>query len=406
MERRVYTVSELTAYMQGRIENDPVLQGLWLEGEISNFTHHSSGHMYFTLKDAGARLRCVMFRSSNMRLGFHPGDGMAVLARGSITIYPKNGEYQLYVDALEPSGIGSLFLAFEQLKTKLESEGLFDKARKREIPVMPGCVALITSPTGAAVRDMIKVLRRRRNDLDIILIPAQVQGDEAPGSIIRSLALLQRLPQVEVAIVGRGGGSIEELWAFNDEQVARSIASSPVPVISAVGHETDFTIADFVADLRAPTPSAAAEMATEDGTHFCQMFNTLVRRMNLAVTRTITAHRKHLDRLGASPALVRPQKRLALYRQEVDALGARLARSAQEGVSAWRHRLAAATGRLHALSPLSTLSRGYSISTTQQGAVVRRASQLSPGQRIHVQLHEGRLGCLVERVEEGESNES
>lgn len=405
MERRVYTVSELTAYLQGRIESDPVLQGLWLEGEISNFTHHSSGHMYFTLKDGGARLRCVMFRSSNARLRFRPHDGMAVTARGSVTVYPKNGDYQLYVDAMEPSGMGSLFVAFEQLKARLESEGLFDQGRKKPIPPMPSCVAVVTSPTGAAVRDIVKVLRRRRGDLDILLIPAQVQGDEAPAGIIRSLALVRRLPRVDVVIVGRGGGSIEELWAFNDEGVARAIAACPVPVISAVGHETDFTIADFVADLRAPTPSAAAEMATADGAHFCQLFNTMVRRMSTSLRQTISTHRKHLARLSGSPALTRPAKRLSLHRQEVDALAARLARSMHEGTALRRHRLAASAGRLQALSPLSTLSRGYSICTTGQGILVRKASQVAPGGRVNVLLHQGSLDCLVERVEEGEKHE-
>lgn len=400
MERRVFSISELTGYLQARLEGDPVLQGVWVEGEISNFTHHSSGHMYFTLKDSGARLRSVMFRGSNTRLRFRPTEGMAVMAYGSITLYPKNGDYQLYVDAMEPAGMGSLFVAFEQLKERLGREGLFDTASKRPIPAMPRNIALITSPTGAAVRDMIKVLRRRRRDIDILVIPAQVQGEEAPSSLIRAIGQLELL-EIDVAIVGRGGGSIEELWAFNDEGVARAIAASPVPIISAVGHETDFTIADMAADLRAPTPSAGAELATADGAQFCRTLDGLAHRMGLALRRTIASHRRHLLSLSASVALQRPDRRLALRRQELDGLNIRLERAMRATLTQKRHNLGAAAGRLDALSPLSTLNRGYSICTGPEGRVIRRADEAPLGTRVIVRLAAGHLGCVVDETSGG-----
>lgn len=396
MERRVFTVSELTLYLQARLEGDPVLQGMWVEGEISNFTHHSSGHMYFTLKDNEARIRCVMFRGQNSRLRFKPGDGMSVMAHGAITVYVRNGDYQLYVDVLEPSGLGSLFLAFEQLKQRLEREGLFDPGRKRPLPAMPGTVALITSPTGAAVRDMIKVLRRRRRDLHILIIPARVQGDDAPSSLVSAIQTLNSLPEVDVAIVGRGGGSIEELWAFNDEGVARAIAKSPVPVISAVGHETDFTVADFVADLRAPTPSAAAELATADGAQYCRALDSLSGRMAVALKRSLAQRRQNLERLTTAPGFSRIDRRLALRRQETDLLFDRLQRAMCTTVTHRRHQLGGLTGRLDALSPLATLSRGYSVCLAEDGRVIRRASQAGRGDRVSVLLSSGRLECRVE----------
>lgn len=405
MERRVFTVSELTLYLQARLEGDPALQGMWVEGEVSNFTHHSSGHMYFTLKDSEARIRCVMFRGQNVRLRFRPGDGMSVMAHGAITVYARNGDYQLYVDAMEPSGLGSLFLAFEQLKQKLEHEGLFDPGRKRPIPVMPSTVALITSPTGAAVRDMIKVLRRRRRDLHILIIPARVQGDDAPPSIVSAIQTLKRLSRVDVAIVGRGGGSIEELWAFNDERVARAIAGSPVPVISAVGHETDFTIADFVADLRAPTPSAAAELATADGTQYCRALDSLSNRMAAALKRSLALRRQQIERLMATPAFSRIDRRLALRRQEADLLFDRLQRAMCTTVTHRRHQLAGLMGRLDALSPLATLSRGYSVCLAEDGRVIRKASQAGQGDRVSVVLSSGRLECRVEGSVEEDADE-
>ena len=280
-----YSVTELTRYLASLITGDPVLQGVWVRGEISNFTRHTSGHMYFTLKDDAARIRAVMFRGQNRTLRFTPENGMLVLAFGSVGVYERNGDYQIYVEMLEPVGQGSLNLAFEQLKEKLGKEGLFAPERKRPLPRLPQKVALITSPTGAAVRDLINILRRRRPNLDILLIPALVQGEEAPESLVAALGTAGQISDLDLVIIGRGGGSLEELWAFNDERVARAIAASSHPVISAVGHETDFTIADFVADLRAPTPSAAAELAVPDQNELTRDVLALRERLSRAARR-------------------------------------------------------------------------------------------------------------------------
>jgi len=374
-----------------------------VEGELSNFMHHSSGHMYFTLKDSAARLKCVMFKGHNFRLRFRPADGMAVLAHGSITIYPRSGEYQLYIDAMEPSGLGSLFLAYEQLKEKLTAEGLFDNSRKRPIPEMPRKVALITSPTGAAVRDMIKVLRRRRSDLDIIILPAQVQGEGAAESLARAVRLLGRVG-ADSAIIGRGGGSIEELWAFNEEVVVREVARAAIPIISAVGHETDFTLTDLAADLRAATPSAAAELITADGAQFCRHLAELGNRMTRTLNKQIAQLRREVRRLTESAALSRPDRFLGSRRQEIDRLSERMSRAMLTGIEHKKRQFGGTIGRLEALSPLGTLRRGYSICLDKQDQLVREASQVHRGDSVSVVLVSGRLACLVEDVEEVQGN--
>ncbi|MGO4375308.1 exodeoxyribonuclease VII large subunit, partial [Paenibacillus sp. MCAF20] len=258
---RVYSVKELNRYIRMKMDSDTLLSDVWLRGEISNFTHHSSGHMYFTLKDSDSRLKSVMFASHNQRLPFIPREGSKVLARGNVSVYERDGNYQFYVTAMQPDGIGSLYLAYEQLKAKLEGEGLFAESRKRALPFLPRAIGVITSPTGAAVRDIITTLERRFPSIPVYIYPVLVQGTQAAPSIVKAIEAMNRFGETDVLIIGRGGGSLEELWAFNEESVARSIASSRIPVISAVGHETDFTIADFVADLRAATPTAAAELA-------------------------------------------------------------------------------------------------------------------------------------------------
>jgi exodeoxyribonuclease VII large subunit len=403
LPRQIISVGELTIYLQSKLENDPVLQGIWVEGELSNFTHHSSGHMYFTLKDSTGRLKCVMFKGHNFRLRFRPADGMAVLAHGSITIYPKNGEYQLYVDAMEPSGLGSLFLAYEQLKEKLTAEGLFDEARKRPIPKMPRKVALITSPTGAAVLDMIKVLRRRRPDLDIIIIPALVQGEGAAQSLARAVRLLAFV-EADGAIIGRGGGSIEELWAFNEEVLVREVARAPIPIISAVGHETDFTLTDLAADLRAATPSVAAELITADGAQFCRHLTELSNRMTRTLNKQIVQLRREVQRLTESTVLARPERFLSSRRQDIDRLSERMQRAMLTGHERKKRLFSGTIGKLEALSPLGTLQRGYSICLNQDDQLVRKASQMSKGDTVKVILSSGRLACLVEEVEEVNEN--
>jgi exodeoxyribonuclease VII large subunit len=443
-ERVVCTVSELAMRIKAQLEDQ--FPAVWVEGEISNLRTPSSGHAYFTLKDDGAQLRCVLFRGRGRRVAFQPEDGMQVLAFGGLDVYVARGEYQLVVELLEPKGVGALQLAFEQLKRRLEAEGLFDAARKRPLPSFPRTIGIVTSPTGAAVRDMLHVIGRRFADLRILITPVRVQGEEAPGEIVRALRDLQEVPELDVVIVGRGGGSIEDLWAFNDERVARAIAACRVPVISAVGHETDFTIADFVADLRAPTPSAAAELVVQEKLQVVRalvdLYEGLKQAMasrldrerarveSLAKRRVLTdaaralrdLHRR-LDDLTARLALgVRGSRRqaahlLSLARNALRSLNpvariangtallsqlrGRLASAAANRVKASRHRFDAAVGRLDSLSPLAVLGRGYSLTRLlPSGAIVRSAAQTRPGDAIEILLHQGVLDARVERLKE------
>ena len=396
----VYSVSQLTAYLKNLVEEDPHLQQIWVQGEISNFTRHSSGHQYFTLKDESARLRCVMFRRESQRLKFLPQDGMAVTVLGRLAIYPKNGEYQLYVAVMEASGVGSLYLAYEQLKQRLAEEGLFDQARKRRLPVLPRKIAVITSPTGAAVRDIIRILHRRYPRVDILVIPALVQGASAPQSLVASLDLIGRLPGLDLAIIGRGGGSIEELWAFNDEHVARAIARCPIPVVSAVGHETDFTIADFVADLRAPTPSAAAELSVPEINKLREDLGAMESRLKNLLLQTLEKKRILLSKAATYPDLVRPDRWLALRRQQIDLAREEMVNRIRNKLEGKKHSLLKKIAKLEALSPLASLTRGYSICLREDGSVVSRAGQVKPGEEINILLHQGELCCAVRKVKE------
>jgi len=401
-ERPVLTVSELTQAVKETLELDARFQNILVRGEISNFKHHTSGHMYFTLKDEKSRLKCVMFRSHNARLRFRPEDGLKVIAGGRLGVYEVAGEYQLYVEELYPEGLGALHLAFEQLKAKLQAEGLFDPARKRPLPGLPRTVGIVTSPTGAAIRDMVSVLRRRFPNVNILLAPAIVQGDAGPPSVIRALELLNWRDDVDVIIVGRGGGSLEELWTFNDEGVARAIAASRIPVISAVGHETDFTIADFVADRRAPTPSAAAEIAVPERAKLLQDVRDQEERLRLAIQKRIRQLRESLGYLTRSTALTRPLDRIHQLRQVLDELVYRAEATFRHGLESRRRRLEALAGKLDGLSPLGTLARGYAICrVAATGQVVTRASQVRPGERLKVRLKEGELLCKALGAENG-----
>src|SRR5690554_2680980 len=399
----VYTVSQITTYLKNLVEKDPNLQQVWVEGEISNFTRHSSGHMYFTLKDDSARLRCVMFRRENQRLKFLPESGMAVTLVGRIAVYPKNGEYQLYVERMEASGIGGLYLAFEQLKVQLAEEGLFDQERKRKLPILPRRVGLITSPTGAAVRDLIHILKRRYPRIEILVIPAQVQGESAPESLVEALNLAGRLSGLDLVIIGRGGGSIEELWAFNDERVARAISLCPFPVISAVGHERDFTIADLVADLRAPTPSAAAELVAPEIKQLRDRLGTLENRLKNLVLQNFEKKRLLLAKARKHPTLIHPERWLALKRQQVDLAGEGLNKLIQEKVEKDRNILLQKIAGLEALSPLATLARGYSICRKLDGSFICEAGEVKPGEEVNLLLHRGELRCGVKEVREGKN---
>jgi len=394
--REALTVAELTRVIKGLVEGDPGLRDVWVEGELSNFKHHTSGHMYFTLKDEQATLRAVMFRGRNQALAFRPESGMRVYARGYVGIYERDGQYQLYVQELEPAGLGSLHLAFEQLKARLAAEGLFDQRLRRPLPQVPTAVGLITSPTGAALRDMVRVARRRWPGVRLVVIPVLVQGVEAPADIRRGLALAGGLGWLDVVILGRGGGSLEELWAFNDEGVARMIRSCPVPVVSAVGHETDFTIADFAADLRAPTPSAAAELVVPDRAHLLRHVDGLAARAAGSLRARLRRERQRLMSLRDRPALRHPRASLEAGWQRLDGLNGRLA-------AAWRfvrerrsERLGGLAARLEALSPLGVLSRGYAVCRRVDGGLVRSWRDVSVGEDVEVLLGEGRLDCRVQ----------
>jgi exodeoxyribonuclease VII large subunit len=442
-ERRVYTVSELTAGIKGTLEG--AFPAVWVEGEISNLRVPSSGHAYFTLKDEGAQLSAVLFRGRGRRVRFEPEDGMHVLAFGGLDVYAARGQYQLVVELMEPQGLGALQLAFEQLKRKLEAEGLFDDGRKRKLPVYPRVIGIVTSPTGAAIRDMLNIIGRRFGNLRILIAPVRVQGDGAPAEIVQALVNLQEMVELDVIVVGRGGGSIEDLWAFNDETVARAIVACRVPVISAVGHETDFTIADFVADLRAPTPSGAAELVVREKLAVIERLVDLYARLKQAVTADVTAQRERLQFLARRRVLTDPARALRdLYRRLDDlqgrlrlglragqrqirhrlalltqALGARnpaaaisadiallgqlrgrLVSAAAHGVQASRARFATSVGRLESLSPLAVLARGYSVTRLPSGALVRSAAQARSGDLLEILLHQGALGARVTEVRE------
>lgn len=397
----VYSVSELNKYIKGLLESDDFLAGVWIRGEISNFTLHSSGHMYFSLKDESGRLRCVMFRFQNSRLKFMPSEGMSVFAYGAIGMYERSGDVQLYVEEMIPSGTGSLYLAFLKLKEKLDKEGLFSPTRKRELPRFPHVVAVVTSPTGAAVRDVITVVSRRAPGVTVLVVPALVQGDGAPESIVRALELVNRAGFVDVAIVGRGGGSIEELMAFNDERVARAIAACTVPVISAVGHETDFTIADFVADRRAATPSAAAEMAVPDMDELGRTLFQLSLRLKSSIRTVISDKNGKLRSLERSHVFRFPQELTRDCRQRLSMESDRLYAFTTGVLSAKREDFRALAGRLDGLSPLRTLARGYGfVRKLPAMGVVRSVRQVTPLEDLEIVLQDGSIAATVKSVKE------
>jgi len=399
---QVITVSELTKMIKAVLEQ-PQFNSLSVQGEISNFKHHTSGHMYFTLKDEGSKIKAVMFRSRNARLTFMPRDGDTVIIIGSLGVYEPNGEYQIYVDEILPLGVGALHLQFEALKQKLAAEGLFALERKQKIPFLPRKIAIITSPTGAAVRDCISVIRRRYPAMDILVIPAVVQGDAGPPSIIAALEQAGKRSDIDVIILARGGGSIEELWSFNDENVARAIAACPIPVISGVGHETDFTIADFVADLRAPTPSAAAEMAAPDYFDLVQSVNQYTKQLIVAVEKMLQEKRQAVAYLTERRIFRRPEEKIHREQQRIDEMLSTMTRVMSHRMSITRRVFENLTGKLDSLSPLAVLARGYAVCQTMDHTVVTDAAQVSCGDRVSVRLKSGRLIC---QVEEGRADDS
>lgn len=395
--QQTLSVTETNKYIKDMIARDFILSNLWVKGEISNFKNHYSGHFYFTLKDEKSLIKCVMFRSSAAMLKFEPEDGMKVIIRGYISVFERDGQYQLYAEEMQPDGIGGLYIAFEKLKQKLEKEGLFNAERKRKLPFMPQSIGVITSSTGAAVRDIINILSRRFYNVNIKVYPVQVQGEQAAGQISRAIKRLNVLDCVDVVILARGGGSLEELWAFNEEIVARSIYESRIPVISAVGHETDFTIADFVADVRASTPSAAAEIVMPERHTLENRLTGLELRLRNSMQKKVSMERLGLRRLRESTAFKQPLSRVYQERMRLDVQG-RYLQKAQEACSeAFTNKLSMLVSRLDTLSPLSSLARGYSIvKTKSDNTLVKSVVGLKRGDRLEINVQDGSIDCVVE----------
>ena len=396
LEPKVYSVSRVSGYIKTMLESDYVLSSIWVAGEISNFKRHGSGNLFFSLKDSDSVIRCVMFKGDAAALPFMPENGMSVIICGYVTVYERSGEYQIVVQLMKPDGVGALTIAFEQLKEKLASEGLFDSDFKREINRRPSNIAVVTSPTGAAVRDIIKIAGQRNSSVSITVIPALVQGDMAAESIVEGIRLANRLKKADTIIVGRGGGSIEDLWAFNDERVARAIFSSEIPVISAVGHETDFTIADFVADLRASTPSNAAELAVADINEDKRRAETLIIKLEKYAGIALKNSRDRLKRALESPAFAYPLDNISDREETIKALMSRLKRETEISVRNTENRVAEKVTALEALSPLKVLARGYSYTENANGKVVTSVDDVQNGDSIFVTLKDGRISASVE----------
>ena len=399
-EQTVLTVSQLNQFIRSLLDEEPLLRNVCVQGELSNYKIYPSGHHYFSLKDAESTLRCVIFRGSAAHLRFRPENGMGVTAFGRVSVFPRDGAYQLYVTDLTPQGMGDLAVAFEQLKARLAAEGLFDPAHKKPIPRFPSTIAVITSGAGAAVRDIIRVSGARWPLAKIIVLPVRVQGTEAPPEIVGALRYANRWQIADVIITGRGGGSMEDLWAFNDERVARAIYESEIPVISAVGHEPDVTIADYVADLRAATPSNGAEKAVPDAGELRDALQSFSVRCNQAERKRLELLRRRVSELSSRRVLQSPMGYLDLKRMELDMQRTRLLSAQERRTAEAGQTFVRLTAALDALSPLKVLSRGYAVATGSDGRVLRRASEASCGDHIDIKLAEGSLGCTVEERKE------
>ena len=390
----------MTAYIRRLFERDNLLGRVRVWGELSNFRRHHSGHCYFTLKDAGASLRCVMFRSKAIGLKFVPRDGLRVRLTGNVSVYERDGNYQLYVESMLPDGLGDFSAAFAKLREKLLAEGLFDDSRKQPIPFLPKAIGVVTSPTGAALRDIVTVARRRHGGIPIVLVPAQVQGEEAPEQIVRGIELLDRSGRVDVIVIGRGGGSIEELWAFNDERVVRAVAAAVTPIVSAVGHQTDFTLSDFAADLRAATPSQAAELVVPDRLELLRRLSSTKRRLNQALRHRLIERRLRLERCLQSSLFRRPQELLRDRSQLLDQLSERLTNALKTALDERQQRLRIANEKLNLLNPWGVLQRGYSVVRRRpDGAVISSAEAVETGESLDIWLHRGKLAVTVTSAE-------
>lgn len=397
MDRRQATlsVSQLNEYLKMLLDGDPVVSNVYVRGEISNFTVPRSGHLYLTLKDEDGQVRAVMFRTYAGRLIFRPEDGMKVIAHGRVSLYGPSGQYQLYIDDMQPDGAGSLAMRYEQLRRRLEAEGLFDESRKKPLPAMPMRIGVITSPTGAAVQDIRNILGRRFPCAEMLLFPSAVQGAEAPEQLRMGIEFFGMTELCDVIIIGRGGGSIEDLWAFNDEALARAIAACPIPVISAVGHESDFTICDFVADRRAPTPSAAAELAVPDRTELGAQLSMTGARMTAFVSGFLARERRYFTQLSNATVFQKPERAFDGFRMKLSEREAALDRLASRHVESGRNRLTALCGRLEAMNPLAVLSRGYA-AVGKEGRTVARAEELARGDQIEIRFADGCVGAVIE----------
>jgi exodeoxyribonuclease VII large subunit len=389
------SISDLTRHIRDLLESDELLQDVWVQGEVSNLSQPKSGHMYFTIKDSQASLKCVMWRNTVAQQVYIPTDGDAIEIHGSVSVYEASGQYQLYADAIRPAGEGALYQEFLRLKEKLETEGLFDPERKRPIPAWPEIIGVVTSPTGAALRDMLNTLRRRFPLVEIVLAPTTVQGEKAPAEIISALERLNRVVQPNVIIVARGGGSIEDLWAFNDEKVARAIAASEAPVISGIGHETDFTIADFTADLRAPTPTAAAELATPDQIELRAGLIDAAQYLAQQMAASLSAIRTTLDTSTNRLAMNSPMSRVQRDRQRLDELARRVELTITHRAELLRAGLGGLEQRLLALSPQGVLGRGYAFVSHPDGRGINTVKDVNKGDRLDVQVADGRFGVEV-----------
>ena len=401
------TVSQLNRYLKSKFEEDSNLTSVFLTGELSNFTHHyKSGHLYFSIKDTTATIKAVMFSTQSARLRFLPQDGMKVIARGRVSIYEATGQYQLYVEDLQPDGVGALNLAYEQLKAKLEKEGLFAAERKQPIPAYPQRIGVVTSSTGAAVQDILNILSRRYPVAEVILAPVLVQGEGAAQEIADAIERFNALDCVDVLIVGRGGGSIEDLWAFNEERVARAVAASHIPIISAVGHETDFTICDFVADLRAPTPSAAAELAVPNREDLLQLLQSYRYTITQLLERRLSQWKQQVDLLSSSPYLASPDAWIRARRESVALLTSRLRTAMKQNTAQQKTRMAVLVGKLDGLSPLKALNRGFVYAADKTGKLLTDATQVQVGDTIFLTMKNGKVRCVVDEVSREEFYES
>ena len=401
MAQQVFSVTQINTYLQGKMDADPFLSAVAVSGEISNYKLYPSGHHYFTLKDDGGALKCVMFKGNAYRLRFRPENGMKVIAMGKISVYPRDGAYQLYCTAMAMDGIGDLYAAFEQLKKKLAAEGLFDPAHKKRIPSYPGVIGIVTSSAGAAVHDMLRILRKRYPLARVRLLPVRVQGAEAPGEIAAAIAYANQYQLADLLIVGRGGGSMEDLWAFNDERVAYAIYQSQIPIISAVGHEPDVTISDYVADMRAATPSNAAELAVPDQDALRQSLDGISGTMLTAFSQQLKSARQRFNMLSASPVLSGPEAYLKQLADKLELSKNRLITAQNRLLSKEKQAFIGFTAKLDAMSPLKVLTRGYAITQNADGELLRSVKQVQSGEQITVTVSDGSFRAAVSEIMEG-----